>query len=141
MQNYLTKKNVFIISGVGVFALLVWNYIGNYRICDIVSRNGSAGECPFVLTGAAMIFFPLFPLFILSSLTYFMREEISTAWTNLAKWWVPFSMILVLISPEYSNDWMFPITKGSVAFITSVLFVLISLILITWKWFALRKTK
>lgn len=141
MEKIFTKKNILIVSGVGVLVLLIWNYIGNYRICDIVSGNGSAGECPFFLTGIAMIFFPIFPLFFFSLLTYKMRQESYETWFRFARWWIPLSMILVLLAPEYSNDWMFPITKGSVAFITSILFTPISLILITWKWFTLRGKK
>jgi len=49
-------------------------------------------------------------------------------------------MFLVLVSPEYGNE-LLPIVKGTVAFFTSLLFVLLSLLIIAWKYFATRHSK
>jgi hypothetical protein len=59
-----------------------------------------------------------------------MREEVYQAWFRFARWWIPLSMVLILISPEYSGDWMYPITKGTVAFLTSGIFIVVSVLII-----------
>ncbi|MBI5004360.1 hypothetical protein HZC00_04660 [Candidatus Kaiserbacteria bacterium] len=51
-------------------------------------------------------------------------------------------MILIFLAPEYSGDWMYPVTKGTVAFFSSFFFVVISLIIIIIrKYFAIRRGK
>jgi len=72
----------------------------------------------------------MIPLFFLSLITYWMRNEVYEAWFRFARWWIPLSMLAIFIAPEYSSDWMYRIEKGSVAFITSALFVAISTIII-----------
>ena len=79
-------------------------------------------------------------LFILSLITYWMREEVYRAWFKFARWWIPLSMVLILISPEYSHDWMYRIEKGTVAFATSLIFVIVSLIIIITKLASSRGT-
>lgn len=133
----VTKKNILVSSGIIVVLFLVFDSVGTFRLCGGVEY----GSCMDKLHGFFGIFLPIFPLFLFSLITYKMREEIYKTWFYFARWWVPLSMLLVLISPEYSNDWMFPIEKGSVAFVTSLLFTVISLILIAWKWFVLRGKK
>jgi len=48
-------------------------------------------------------------------------------------------MLAILIAPEYSSDWMYSIEKGTVAFATSALFALVSLIIIIARWASLRE--
>ena len=68
-----------------------------------------------------------------------MREATYLAWFNFAKWWIPLAMLSILIAPQYSHDWLFPIDKGRVAFLVSLLFVIVSSILIAYKSYQLRK--
>jgi hypothetical protein len=68
-----------------------------------------------------------------------MRDEVYRVWARFAVVWVPFSMILIFLAPEYAGSFgiaLYPITKGSMAFISSLLFVIISLILVILKYFA-----
>lgn len=48
-------------------------------------------------------------------------------------------MVLIFLAPEYSADWVYPVVKGTVAFSASLLFVILSLVLIIWKYFAARR--
>lgn len=119
--------------------LIVWNYVGNYRICDFIVSGGSAGKCPFILTNIGINLLPIIPLFFFSLITYKMQDEIYRKWLRFAQWWVPLSMLAIFLAPEYSGDWMFPVVKGTVAFFSSLLFVIISFLLIAWKYFAPRR--
>lgn len=138
----MTKKNILIGSGSGVVILLLWNYIGNYHICDFVTQNGSAGDCPLLLTSMGINFLPIFPLFLFSLIAYFMREEIFRAWVRFATWWIPISMFCILITPtDYGGAGIgMSLGKPDVALVTSFFFVLISLILIAYKFFKLKKS-
>ena len=135
----MTRKKTLVITGVLASILIAWDYIGNYRICDNFIAGGSAGDCPFILSDIELVLFPILPLFLFSLITYKMRDEIYQSWFRFAMWWIPLSMFSILIAPSYSSDWMFPIDKGRVAFFSSLVFTLISLILIAYKSFSLRK--
>lgn len=89
-----------------------------------------------ILYDIMMNLLPIIPLFLLSIIIYKMRDEVYRVWLRFAYVWVPLSMLLIFLAPEYSGDWMYPIVKGTVAFFSSLLFIIISLILIIWKWFA-----
>ncbi len=75
------------------------------------------------------------PLFIFSLITYWMREEVYRAWFRFARWWIPLSMLAIFLAPEYSSDWMYPIEKGTVTFLFSVSFCIISLLIILVRYF------
>ncbi|MCX6790096.1 MAG: hypothetical protein NTV60_01050 [Candidatus Kaiserbacteria bacterium] len=86
-----------------------------------------------------MNLFPIIPLFIFSLITYKMRDDVYRVWIRFSCAWIPLSMILIFVSPEYSGGFGIPLysmTKGSVAFMSSLLFVLISLLIVVWKYVA-----
>lgn len=134
----ISKKNLLVTSGITTAILLVWNYVGNYQICDLFAKDGSIGNCPFILTNIGTNLLPVIPLFLLSLITYKMRDEVYRAWLRFTLVWVPLSMLAIFLAPEYTNDWMYPVVKGTVAFFSSLLFLLISLLLITWKYLSSR---
>jgi len=119
------KTKLVLVSGV-ISIVLILIYIGTYSTCNNVF------ECTEVLYAAMLVLFPIIPLFIFSLITYKMREEVYQVWWKFARIWIPLSMLAVIISPSYGN-WMIPIEKGTVAFALSVLFVIISLVLIIWQ--------
>lgn len=119
------KKIVLLISFVFSLLLFIISIKGTYYYC-----GGVYGRCVEMLHLFSLVFFPILPLFLFSLITYFMREEIFQAWWRFARVWVPASMVAILLAPAYASDWMFPIDKGRVAFFFSVVFVIVSLILI-----------
>lgn len=121
-----TKKKVLIGSGVIVVILIVLNLIGTYRLCG----GKESGSCMDATFDFLMLFFPFLPLFLFSLITYRMTETIFQSWWKFARIATPVSMGLILIAPSYSHDWMFPIEKGSVAMMTTVLFIFLSIIII-----------
>jgi hypothetical protein len=62
-----------------------------------------------------------------------MRDDVYRAWLRFAYVWIPLSMVGIFFAPEYSTDWMYPVTKSSVAFLSSLTFVIISLVVIGYK--------
>lgn len=129
----MNKTSILLISGLLSIGLVIWNYLGNYYICDILFYNGSVGSCPFILTSLGLNLLPIIPFFLFSLITYKMREEVYVAWFRFARVWIPGSMILIFLAPQYSSDWMYSIEKGPIAFLSSLLFFVISFILVSWK--------
>ncbi len=100
--------------------LLVVNFIGTYKVCSNIF------ECTELLVASMLILFPIIPLFLFSLITYKMSEEVFQDWWRFARIFVPLAMFLILITPAYTHNWMFPVVKGTVAVALSVLFVAIS---------------
>jgi hypothetical protein len=79
----MMKRNVLWGSGVGggifIFLLfaLIYDFCGSYR--EI---------CKNIYTPTAYLFFSFPLLFLLSLITYKMKEQAFLAWWGFAKWWV-----------------------------------------------------
>ena len=132
----LNKKTTLFVSFFLSVVLVIWDYFGNYQLCG----GKEWGGCVDILAGIETIFLLSIPVFVFSSITYWMKGEVYRAWFRFARWWIPLSIILIFLSPEYSSDWILPIVKGTVAFAMSALFVIIYTILIIWKYWRLNKT-
>ena len=130
MENILTKKNVFLGSLLGS---LMAGTRGLSLWC-----SPSDWECRDKNDSLSLFFLMFVPVFFFSLVTYKMRAGVFGAWRNFAVVWLPISILLVAISPGTSADFQI-IDKEFVAIVLSLLFTLISLILITYKSFALRK--
>jgi len=130
----MSKKIILQSSGIITLGLLTISIFGTYKICN------DGENCINILHSFFIHFLPIIPLFLLSLITYRMRDEVYRAWLRFAYVWIPLSMLLILLAPEYSSDWMYPVVKGTVAFFSSLLFIIISLALIAWKHFATRRS-
>jgi hypothetical protein len=131
----MNKKILLIVSGlVSILVIAIGNTELTYDYCASADT-----PCVDLVYDIVLTFVPIIPLFILSLITYKMRDEVYRAWLRFAYVWIPLSMLLIFLAPEYSADWMFPIVKGTVAFFSSLLFAGISLILIIYKYFASRR--
>ncbi len=129
----MTKKNILWISGVGggifIFLLLMIlnNFCGDY-----------VQECKniFGILGNFLFSFPV--IFLLSLITYKMRDEVFEAWRNFSYWWIPLTMFLTLITPD-SNSVIMSWGKEVPAMGMTILYVFISIIIILRTWFKTRK--
>ena len=130
----MSKKTLFITSGIGTSLLVLLNWIGTFKLCG----GQEYGQCMDFAYSAIINFLPIIPLFLFSLITYKMRDEVYCAWSRFAYVWIPLSMIAILFAPEYSGDWMYPVTKSSIAFLSSLLFVTISLGIVIWESIAAR---
>ena len=129
------KKYLLFFSALTSIVLVFLDFLGTDKICG----GRQYTMCMQSVHSYFIVLQPVFFLLIFSLITYWMREDEYRAWFKFARWWIPLSMILILISPEYSHDWMYRIEKGTVAFATSLLFVVISIIIVI-KLIAARKT-
>ena len=133
----ISKRNTLLVSGFLAVIVLIWDYLGNFRLCG--SRGW--GGCVDVLASVEILFVPILPFFLFSLVTYWMREEIYQAWFRFARWWIPISMLAIFIAPEYSHDWLYPIEKGGVALVSSIIFCAVSILIIGVKYVSLRRSK
>ncbi len=125
-------KNVKIFIGFSL-ALLVLTFFLGVSLDYYNFLDAELGEPLYRMSVA--IFIPLLVLLFASQST--------AAWLRFARWWLPLSIFLILITPTSSNTWMplYSVDKEMVTWITAVLFTLISLTIIAVKSFSLRKTK
>lgn len=129
----MNKKILSIVSGLGTVVLLGLNYVGTSQLCGGRQHTICMGN----LYNVIINLFPIVSLFLVSLIVYKMRDEVFRTWSRFAVVWIPLSMFLVLIAPEYGHAFM-PIEKGTVAGFSSLLFVIISVVIIMWKYLTTR---
>lgn len=118
----MIKRNVLLISLVFVIIFLVSIFSQEIGLCS------SLTFCSEHFDVIAEVIFPILPLFLFSLITYKMREEVFQLWFRFARVYIPASMLLILLAPSYSSNWMFPYDKGIAAFLFSSLFIIISIV-------------
>ena len=135
----MTKKNrLVVLSGLLSAVLYILNFVGTYWVCDHFFVGGHAGNCPTILSDGMIILFPVIPLFIVSLVVHFLRDDVFQVWIKFVYVWLPLTMFAILIAPEYGNA-LLPVEKGTVGVFFSLLFVIISIVLIFVKYFRLRR--
>lgn len=142
IETMISKEKIltFVFGGsVLQVILILFSYSSLFESCY---NNLPCREGPLNWSDAISPYVHLFiPLFLFSLITYRMREEVYQTWFRFVRWWIPLSMLLIFLAPEYSNDWMYPIEKGSIALLTSAIFCVVSLVIIAAKYISLRKGK
>ena len=94
----VTKKNIFIGSTIATALSFLWEHVGNVKLCTI---GGFNSNCWDILGDAELIILPIATvIFLLSLITYWMKEEIFHAWWNFARWMVPI-IILATIAIQF----------------------------------------
>lgn len=130
MRSMLTKKKVLLISMLIGGGLLLLEPISTSTICGAGSTI-----CIDTIFSLAMTLFVFLFVFPFSLITYFLPETVFRTWVNFAKWWVPFQILLVAITPESNGNFLINIVdKQFAAIILSGFFALISLLIIIWKY-------
>jgi hypothetical protein len=132
----ISKKKLLII---GIFIGICWFLIFIFNL-NLFSVGGSCHNSYVGFCGSASTFIEnisiwidlLLPLFLLSLITYKMSDEVYRAWFRFVRWWVPATIVLVLLSPSYGHG-LIPVDKGRVSLLLSGLFLLISLVIIIIK--------
>ncbi len=83
----------------------------------------------------------VFPIALLFSLIiYFMSENVFRTWGRFVMWWVPFQILAVALTPESSVGYFVSvIDKQFVAIVLSLLFTLISSVIVVWKYLVTRR--
>lgn len=133
----LTKKNIFLIALVGTI-LVCSQFIFDSKTCGSNQLCNRLGDIFNQDNATIILNMPIVLLFSLT--TYRMRDEIFHTWISFVKWWVPFSCIIILIAPKKIEGSISVPVKEPLAFLCAALLLLISLGIICWKHFSLKKT-
>jgi len=136
----MNKKTVLAISLVGtVVGFLI---TGLTMLKFWCGPNGYACWDRLEFVGNLLLIF--LPAFVFSIITYFLREEVFRAWLRFAYWWIPVSLVFIYLAGGWSGGGFgIPavLDQEFVSLILSGLFVLISLLLIAYKYFASRRSE
>lgn len=72
---------------------------------------------------------------------FFTRNQVFSAWLKFAKWWIPLTVLLIVLSPTDGSSAFFPalFSKELTSMWMSGLFVVISLFIIGFRFFISKK--
>jgi hypothetical protein len=129
----MTKTKVLIIA----FAIM-----GTALLIDSLYRQSLLSRSVYKAAAEPLFLFAL-PLILISIILMFVREEVFRAWLHFAYWWIPTSLVLIYFAGGWSGGGFgMPnvLDQEFVSMILSALFLIISLLLIIWKYFTTRRT-
>src|SRR3990167_8345875 len=132
MKNLVTKKNVFIVAVIGLVFSFALDYLRDFGVS--YSTYKTFVEPLFFISGALLI--TVGPLLL-------VRDEVFSTWLKFAKWWLPLSLVLIILSPTDGSSAFFPalFSKELTSMWMGGLFVAISLLLIGVKSLQLKKSR
>lgn len=131
----MTKKQILVSSviAVAIFGVLYTNYLP-HTYCPAVSVSDCADYFA-IWKITFLISIALLPMAILAS---FFQEKVFLLWRKFTLIYLFIYLFSILISPSYGGDFI-KIEKGTVAIFLSVLYALLSLLIITIKSWKLKK--
>ena len=134
MLKKINKKSfLLVLSSSITLGIFVVNQVGTYVIC------GQDRDCAHVLANLITVLLPIVPVAFFSVVAYFSRKDIFETWFNFVKWAVPLSIILTVLTPETTGSAFLPFYgRGHVALATSIVFVIVSIGIIGWKYLRSR---
>jgi hypothetical protein len=122
----MTKKSVFSMGVVGNILLIFLVYIQSGNICYLRSW---CNELWGSINLLGEILFVFIPVFLLSLITYKMREEVFRAWWNFARWFAPIIIIVTyFINSAHQQSGFAGVAQG--AFETLILIILYAVFII-----------
>ena len=131
----LLKRSILLVSGLITTTFFVISTFGLDKYCPTLGE-----KCFLMVNFFFTNFLWVIPVFVLSLIMYFMRNEVFYAWLKFACVWIVLSMILVFIASENDGNGMLQISSKAFALVsTNFLFVVISLIIIAVKQFFPRQ--
>lgn len=140
----MSKKNIAVLGG--LCGVLIW------VLPDLFCQQSDSSTCKNILPFFTFLIphsFNLIALLLVSIFTYFTQEEIHSFWF---KWMVlrylPITTVLILLTynAERNGGGGLGVVGGgsgtvAVALLFSVLFIILSIFLVVFKFFQLRKRK
>lgn len=127
----MNKKKIFFISLLGSIIFFISVFVPIEVPIKVCYQGGFCGNVSEVLT----IYFLLFvPMFIFSIITFKLKELTFILWRNFSIWAIPISLIVISFLPTNTHGLDFiPVTKGTVIFLLTILYSIISLALVIYK--------
>jgi hypothetical protein len=114
----ISKNKLLVLSIVGSILFLVFLYSDKLLLCGAGNLS-----CHTIFDPLAEDIFIFVPLLLMSIVTFKMRVEIFYFCLRFVYIWIPLTLILTILVPEYSNS-ILPIEKGVISLFMSVLFFL-----------------
>ena len=127
----VNKKIILIAGFVGTF-ICGASLLYIYQFCKITGYDCSGTAEYFWVYSLIFV-----PIFVCGVISFFIPVEVSTKWQKITYWFVPISLVLILLSPDIHEDFS-PIEKDSTAMLMIGVYLLISLIFIVYKSIKLR---
>jgi hypothetical protein len=116
---------IIMIGSVGLF--MVWAY---FNPCEHRLSRCIGGEGMFIVR--TMFHFSI-PVLTSSLVLLFLSASVSKKWLKFAAGWIIFSMIIILLTPASIGGYVSVVPEREVvSFFINILFLIISLILITF---------
>lgn len=116
-RNILLVSAAYVVFFIGIF---LTSELCNAVWCRI-NDDDPLGSLFFTLL-------PLLPVFFLSLVTYFMREEVFRAWWRFARWWVLVIIVITLLLNNASGGGTLGMERDFTIFILTILY---SILIIT----------
>ncbi len=143
MKKLMTKKNILGFSLLGTFILISSISLQEINAC-YDSWTWCRGVWGFLDSWGPFIL--PFPVLLISSLvTYKLHDKVFYTWLKFSTVAIPVILLLVAKSPESAYGGFLAsamtVTRSEASLQLSVLYLVLSLMLIAWKWFTLRKKK
>ncbi len=131
----MNKKTLLVGSGLTFGALFLLQYLFS---SEIISCGSDVRlTCYFFLQHLSAFGFGLLPLFVLSVVTYFMKESVSNAWIKLAYIYL-FLLAVATSTSSSTNGGYVGSSDLSYALLFIIpIFIISSIILIIWKYLPL----
>jgi len=129
LVSWFTKKKVFFISLVGLIVHVISKFSVDLGIC-----SNYASYCSDRSYLSTIFSFIFVAVFIFSLITFKLKESIFITWRNFSVWSIPIFLIFITFLPTRTHGLDFvPVTKGAVISFLTILYSIISLILIVFK--------
>ena len=132
------KKNFLYLSLAISFVYVVLLFvIGGNVLCGGAQQT----TCTQSLDGWFEIFFIVLPTALISVFLFFSSEAVFRTWLWFAGFWIPLTIFVSLLTPEYGGVGIVSIDRGAVSFFLSLIYLVISIIIILTKIYTTRVKK
>jgi len=124
--EWFTKKKIFLFSLLGIVSFFIAYFSIYFGICfNYPNQCNNNSELVAVYT---MLFIPIF---FFSLITFKLKQSTFNTWRNFSFYSILVFLILISFIPMRTHglDYL-PITKGLVSFLLTILYSVISLILV-----------
>lgn len=129
ISQFFTKKKVLVFG----FLLFLINMVAKFSV-DLGICPYYASEC-FDKSDLIISYTYIFiPFFVFSLITFKLKESTFSAWRNFSFFAIILSLVLISFLPTRTHGLDFvPVTKGTVIFGLTILYSIVSLILVAYK--------
>jgi hypothetical protein len=137
-MNY--KKKIYWIVIVSVVTILISLALALPEIFGLCGKNDTICIDEYIYkydTVAMLLLVFLIPIFFISVVLLFLREQVFNAWSKFSIIFLPIAIILVAITPKI-NGTLIGFDKESASLALATIFLIVSVFILAFKSFQLR---